>query len=401
MKQFKQPNYVRPALDLLKKNALSLSFWAKNHLVQSWIIIAFGRIILSILALGWGFVLAVEGYHFSKAVFVASAVFFLLGFVTYPRPKAGQHRLATFTRRKCCDALLVASSFLAWGGVGNFLPAWSLTSTEGVPKSMPAHAPVLQSAIARTAPGVWHLEKRVEPSKKIKAKSGTLFQKIKTWKQEKVKNAKAKIRQNINRIRKAAQGLGAGKVILLVLASLIIIVLLGPLTAAISCELSCNGQEVAAGLVLVLGVAAIVAIIAWMWVAAVRKERRKKRRAAAAQVETTSAPLPLLSEQTVQVRQPNIRLRLVDKNPKDNDILTVRLGEKVLFDKINPGAVSHWVNFSLNPDESNTLSVHTLYSKEEAAQQLEIYLEDGTSQQHLRVPIEAGKRTVLHFQLTQ
>ncbi len=392
----KQLNFVHPTLDLFKKNTLTLSFWAKNHPVPSWIIIALGRIILGAIALGWGFVLAAEGHYFAKSIFVASAVFYLIGFVAYPRRQTGKHGLATFTRRKCCDALLVASSFLAWGGVGNFLPAWNLAPLP----TEPVQVAVLPSAMAVPFEA-WRPEKQLAEPDNLKAKKGTFFQKIKTWKQAKIKEAKAKIRQHIAVIRSAAKGLEAGTVALLLLASLVIVLGLGYIIAAISCELYCNGQEGAANLVLVLGLSAIVGIIAWMWTAAVRKERRKKRRAIAAQVEATSAPLPLLSEQTVQVTKPNIRFRLLDRNPNDNDILTLRMGEKVLFDKINPGTVSQWVNVSLNPDESNTLSVHTLYSEEEAGSQLEIYLEDGTSRQYLRVPIEAGKRTAVHFQLKQ
>ncbi len=344
--------------------------------------------------------LAAEGHYFAKAVFMASAVLFLVGYVGYPKKAEGKHRMNSFTRRKCCDALLVASSFLAWGGVGNFMPTWS-NPLSNVPLEIRIEkVPVLESAMARPFAN-WHLKKQFASPNKSKAKKGSFFEKIKSWKQAKLKVVKARIRQNIALIRQAAKALEGGTIALLVLASLLIFAALGYLTAAISCNLSCNGQEGAATAVLVLGCAAIAGLIAWMWTAAVRKERRKKRIAAAAQVEAISTPLPLLSEQTVHVRQPNIRIRLVDKNPKDNDILTVRLGEKVLFDKINPGAVYHWANVSLNPDESNTLSVQTLYSEEKSGSQLEIFFEDGTSQQHLQIPIEAGKRTDLHFQIKE
>ncbi len=374
---------------------LKLSFWAKKHPVQSWAIIAFGRAILGALALSWGFVLAAEGHYFAKGVFGASALLYLIGYGAYPDKKEGRHRLDNFTRRKCCDALLVASSFLAWGGVGNFLPAWSLSPTNRALPTEPAQIPVLQSAMSNPFEA-WPMEKQSAKPHVLKAKSGTFFQKIKAWKQTKLKNAKASIRKNIALIRHAAKELEAGKIALLVLASLAIFAVLGYLTAAISCSLSCNGQEGAATTVLVFGCVAIAGIIALVWTSAVKNDRRKKQ---AEELKGISpALLPVHSEQTVQVAQSEFRVCISGESPNDKGVVSVFMGEQVLLYKATLGNVPYCFNVALNPGNPNKLIINTISTEEMGSNKLRIFVEHSSEKNFFPVEIEAEKTTVLHFQ---
>ena len=44
--------------------------------------------------------------------------------LSYDAPDGTRTSVAAMVERSSCDALLVASSFLTWVSVGNFLPGW-------------------------------------------------------------------------------------------------------------------------------------------------------------------------------------------------------------------------------------------------------------------------------------
>jgi len=231
----------------------SLSFWAKQHPVYARIIIILAHFMLGFLAFFISGVLADLGLQFSPAWLCLSLLGFFIVGMFYPRRRDG--RTISFTKRKGFDFLVALFGFAIFFSTANFLnqPAGSLTTV---------------SAMHMPSP----LYKNQEAEKLLNAfKAGE--------KNHFTKKEKRVIRQEFNYqvkqwIKATVTGdRSQGAKIALIILSCIAAVGLLYLVAAFACSLSCNGSDVAAVIVAVLGVAAVI----WLLIKVIKAINRKSR----------------------------------------------------------------------------------------------------------------------------
>lgn len=237
-----------------------LSHWAKAHVFQARLLITLGRIALGIWGYSAGIWFALQGYSFQEGAFLLSGLLFLLAYLAYPRRSDnGWLGRRGFVWRKSCDAALVLSSLACWLALGNGLPSRlqepplaSLSQT-----SARTQLPVAMASI---------LAKPAPPAKM------SFFKKRQVW-----RPLRKSLRQYVQTIRAVQQEEKGWMIALLLVVNLLLVVSAGYLILALSCSLSCNGQEGAAVAVLIGGFVLLVGISIFMWRAGLRWIRRKKQ----------------------------------------------------------------------------------------------------------------------------
>ncbi|MEO1263072.1 MAG: hypothetical protein AAFZ15_29960 [Bacteroidota bacterium] len=256
----------------MKNSSLyQLSLWArKNPNAARWII-GTNRVVTACLAFFAGAYLAViNGIHLKEAIHI-SACACVLAYIYYPLRNEKRKPLARFYRRKYCDGLLVISACLFWLCAGNTLVFW---------EPLPATAPllpvtVMQSAIAKSNEAIYPAKAEAKVLKKVKRKGNAFFKKLKTRTHRFLKKIKAKTIAAAKAVKRFFQELDDGTVVLLIFLSVLIAGLLGYLTLAYSCSLSCSGQDGAAAMVGVFGLLGTAGIISLIWYAAKHSSRQK------------------------------------------------------------------------------------------------------------------------------
>lgn len=331
-----------------------LSYWAKQHPTAARWLIAFNRVVLSFLVFYGGAWLADESLTDSQAIFIASAATYLIGYLLYPRRKLGEPKSEKFFRQKLCDGLLVASSCVFWLGAGNYIIQWQPTT--------PSHASppveVLQSAIAKDKSRIQFPSQNGKIFKKARQKRDGIFKKAKAWKQQFFQKLKSRVKSKVNIIKNAFRKLDGGTIALLVLASLAIITVLGYVTAIISCNLSCNGQEGAATVAAILGCFLTVGLVAWMWAAAIKKSKQKELFKMQYPAPHPSAePVSPVTLSSVQIDHPDVRICFESGSRSEMKDVTIRLGNEILLENLLLGVEPQCINLSLKPGEPNTISV--------------------------------------------
>ena len=358
---------------------LQLSFWAKTHPVAARWLIAINRIVIGYIVFYWGALLADAGQYFSNTVFMVCAGVYATGFMLYPRRKKGESGISRFRKQKCCDALLVASSCLFWLGAGNYIPQWQPATV------MPATpVEVLQSAIAKDKTALLPDVGRSTFLEKAKQKRDGIFKKAKTWKQQFFQKFKSRVKTKLAIIKSAFRKLSGGTVALLILASLAIVGAIGFLTIVISCNLSCNGQEGAASVVAVAGCLLAAGAVALLWTQAVKRNKLKEAQLKPEPEPAPAEPVEPATPRIVQVDNAGLRVCFEVQDPAGMEGVTIRLGDEVLKENIQLGAVPHCVDVKVKPGQPNNLSVSGGNGT------VKMVIEDGNLKKSLTLPVAEG-----------
>ncbi len=352
------------------------SLWAKRRVAAARWLIALNRIVMGFIALYWGFFLADQGWPVAKAVFTVSAILYLTGFALYPRKKNRKR----YSLQKFCDGLLIASSCAFWLAAGNYILQWQPVSGTGSNT-----VEVLQSAIAKDKTVAWEPVQHSEFLKKMKDKRGGFFKKIKIWKNRLLQKSKLKSKDQVAFIKANLRSLSPGVVVLLVLGSVAIFFFLGYLTIAAACSLSCNGQEAAAAVVVILGLLLIIGLIAWMWVATLRKNNRKVLKDQIREPSPPSSePVPL-SPSSVQIDHSEVRVCLELSDFSGAEEISLRLGDEILLENIQAAEAPHCIDLKLKSGRVNTLSVRG------SSEPVKLEIEDGSIKKRMTLyPSEAN-----------
>lgn len=217
-----------------------LSYWAKNHIWQTWLIFILLHTIIIYGAWFAGTYLYLEGIIFEESLIDAFALLCVAGLFVYPLMCRGR----IYWRRKTADFSLVAVGSIALMMVFNQFTHETIH-----------HPPVNEYAQTIV----------LKPSKKKAKMRHKLQQKTKKIQQRIIKRAERLQKKNI--------GLStAGFIILFVLLAIIASLFV----AGLSCNLSCSGNEAAAIAVLVAGpLLILVGLIAGIVWAAKRHKRLK------------------------------------------------------------------------------------------------------------------------------
>ncbi|MEZ4934641.1 MAG: hypothetical protein R2788_21250 [Saprospiraceae bacterium] len=365
-----------------------LAFWAKAHPVTARWIITINRILLGYAAFYGGVVLADRHVFFSEKALVASAVVFAIAYLCYPRKdKRWPVKTPSFALRKSCDFLLIASSCIFWLAAGNFILPYQPTAFDD------AKPPVetLPSVITKDGKAIYYSNPPASQTlKKAKQARGKVFKKIRGWRVRFFQKLKARVSNKLAIIKHAYKKMDGATIALLILASLAIIGLLGYLTLALSCSLSCNGQEGAASLVAILGCFTITGLVAWMWTAASKKDRSKSEKTVRRKT-TATPPQPIERE----VVNPNLKVCLETDDPKGLDGATLTLNGNVLEKNTLPDSQPNCFDLTVEPDQVNKLQVTG------ANGPVRVSIEDGIFLKKLTLPMNGENADVVHLILKQ
>lgn len=236
-----------------------LSLWARNHKNPARLIIILSFIGLTITGLATGHLLSGLGVRISTAALWVSVTIYVAGLIFYPVRsfKENKGRSAFFyTRQKTCDGLLAASTFCMLVFFSN-RPDQLFRYTSPLNATLPAPAELPRDSTLKTA-------------KTIAAFSASL--RDETGKSLKWKEKKKLLKEQIRAIKKDEGISDGGKVGLIILSVAAAIGLLY-LVAALACNLSCNGSEGAA-LVLMIGGTGLIVFLLVVAIRAITKKNK-------------------------------------------------------------------------------------------------------------------------------
>jgi hypothetical protein len=229
----------------------TLSFWAKHHPLYARIIIIISRCLLLCIAYFLGTRLVQSGVELSPLWLCFFVVVFFITGAVYPREPSTKN----YAVRKRSDLIIACCSFLLMICVANDLN-----------KPLPFYQTA--QAVVPTDPLPYkysEAKKLLEQFEKGEKKKFSLKEKRiirREFNYQLLQYAKAKI---------SGRKTDAGQTALIILACIAAVGLLY-LVAALACSLSCNGSDVAAVIVGILGTAAII----WGLIAVIRSINHKK-----------------------------------------------------------------------------------------------------------------------------
>jgi hypothetical protein len=210
----------------------ALSYWAFTHKWSARLVIVVSYILLNLLALFFATILEMAGIELPALLSYLLCIPFLVACILYPKRKRKAEYRNFYLRQKTMDAILACTSFLL---------VISFTNQSLVQSKIPSYS---LSHVFAAQPA----NEPVKPFSFIKKKAQEFSFLIRHWHQ---------IKKNYAEIRQAYRDVSpGGKFALIVLASLVAIGLL-ILVLGLSCNLSCSGNEGAALVVFILGVALI------------------------------------------------------------------------------------------------------------------------------------------------
>ena len=228
----------------IMKKLMIVSQWARQHVWAARIALAAGTILLAAVAFYAGLLLQQLNINTGPWMLATGFTALAAGIILYPyRGQKGDRftRIQYYVRQKSCDALLVASTFLMLLHQGNFYAKtgqWYFRDMT----SLNAYGSLPADTVTRS-----HLTVR-EFSASLKNEKGEL----KSWKER-----KKLLRHQLTAIRNDKEMSEGSKAILAILCVLIGLGLIA-LIAGLSCELSCNGNDAGAVVLLTGGTAAVV-----------------------------------------------------------------------------------------------------------------------------------------------
>jgi|SRR5687768_11013613 len=231
----------------------SLSRFAKSHPVQARIIIIVSHILLVLIAFYLSATLTHWGIRFSTLWLCFSLLGFFVVGMFYPRRQGGV--IISYAKRKGFDFLVALSGFAVFFSTANFLnqPKESLTPVMATHIPNPLYKnPQAEKLLNAFASG----EKNSFTKKEKRIIRQEFNHQVKQWVKAKISGDRSK-----------------GAQIALIILSIIAALGLLYLVAALACSLSCNGSDVAAIIVGVVGAAAVI----WLLIKVIKAINRKKR----------------------------------------------------------------------------------------------------------------------------
>jgi predicted membrane channel-forming protein YqfA (hemolysin III family) len=212
-----------------------ISIWASVNKWPARIIITVSYFVFNTIALFLGDALAIDDVIIPSSWIYLLGFIAVVGFIFYPSKKNKSDYDNFYRSQKTCDLLLISTGFLLIIAFGNHF-----------------HLPKNQSPFSFTYAGAASISveknstvvKVIEPARK---KKGSL---IKQWKQ--------KLKENIRRIRQEYKDASPGEKTALIIVTILVALLLLYLVAALSCNISCSGNDAAAVIVLLLGTGLLV-----------------------------------------------------------------------------------------------------------------------------------------------
>jgi len=224
-----------------------ISLWAKHHRPSAIVLIVISKIFLAIIAFNIGIWLLEYNIHIPVIVVAIALAIFVIAALVYPSShQTSLSKKQVYIKQKSCDFIIAACTFIMMATLINV--------------NMPVPLTISATASNVVANNNSKAEE-ILTSLKYRDKSTLTKQEKKVLKKEFKKQLKlfaiAKIKGDKE---------GGDKTWLIILTIIAALGLLF-LVAALACGIGCGGSEVGAGLVAVIGTAAIV----WGTIAVIRR----------------------------------------------------------------------------------------------------------------------------------
>jgi hypothetical protein len=228
----------------IMKKLWIVSLWAKQHVWAARIALAAGTLLLAVVAFYAGLLFQQLNINIGPWMLAVGFSALAAGIMFYPHHgQKGERftRMQYYIRQKSCDVLLVSSTFLMLLHQGNFYAKTGQWYFRDI-ASLKAYGSLPADTVSRS-----YLTVR-EFSASLKNEKGEL----KTWKER-----KKLLKYQLTAIRNDKEMSEAAKAILAIACVLIGLGLIA-LIAGLSCELSCNGNDAGALVLVTLGTTAVV-----------------------------------------------------------------------------------------------------------------------------------------------
>jgi hypothetical protein len=204
----------------------SLSFWARDHKIAARIIIALCYVILNITGLFLGDLIYSVSGTFNVALLLIPVIMTITGYIFYPKKKYKDSYQNFYVRQKANDFILITATFLFVVFAGN-----------SVNRNFDLGNPVSASIIKRPAQNTQNIAKE-KRSHYPRFSKKNLRQQLKAWRYS---------------YRTAGDDKKSFLTVLVIAGAIIVFFFV----AALSCNISCSGNEALGTTVLILGIAGI------------------------------------------------------------------------------------------------------------------------------------------------
>jgi len=238
-----------------------LSLWAQQHKWPARIILIFSHIALTLISIYWGFISFQKNIVINEAALYLLIIFYFLLYLLYPSGGKQHFFQNTYKVRLLFHGAMAVCSVL--------LVVTYVNSLQHATHMNTATASVIK--VRGTNPGY----NNPEAERLVK---GFQSGEIKKFSKSERRILKEELKYQFHSYKKAKEAhqkkdaTNAVIIILTIIGALIMLYLV----AALSCSLSCNGNEAASVIVLVLGVAAII-----FGCVAIGRSLKKKKKATA------------------------------------------------------------------------------------------------------------------------
>lgn len=241
------PKRMLNNFDFMKK----ASKWSAAHPNPARILIVMAHVLLAMGGIELGLFLFANDVRLPDGYGYLPLAIYLIAYVAYPyrQGRQGQYN-CSYTHRKALDGVLMGSLFCLWLTAGMELPE-RLRTVPSNASVRTAELPIAQGMLRATQQDA--------------SKAG---RKIQRYGKQAVEQLAYRVQKRLEQFKGRSGWAVFGIIVLGIVLSMALIVL----TMALSCNLSCSGNEVAAVLVLILGIGAVVAL--WVpftkWIRRVR-----------------------------------------------------------------------------------------------------------------------------------
>lgn len=198
------------------------------------------------------------------------------------------------------------------------------------------------------------------------------------------------------------KGLPAGKVLLLLLASIGILILVGGGSLYLFVGFALGDQAVLAAISLIAGIGLSIFLIIKLWVRAARKanpgkeQRQEQLRQEQLQLEAQhSAELPF--ENQIKVSEPSVRVCIEESGDADEDRVTLTFDGKILAENVKIGTNPRCFDLELQKGAPNILTLQNTDGGSVPLDLAKITIEESSRKQIRTVKTAAGQATTVQL----